>query len=289
MKRLTDKLSEITGKVWFAQNTQWECVLTTLPIVASATRVGGFCTKVRLATRTSQIIVYSVHLEPRWSAYYLPRGYSPNAVSGLGSEFGGWGNKLDHPITDPEYVSTVNANSGRPQQVQTIINDANNEIAANNYVIIAGDFNEPSCFDWTEETKDLFDHNGTVIDWASTATLRDAGWSDGYRELYPDPARYPAITWASDMPSSDLVVMNIGGGLDADNRDRIDFVFHKSEQLELTSAWIIGPEKTVANTYTRMPKTGDDNFFPLEEFLLHEWPTDHKGNLMEYQLRPLTT
>ncbi|OTA21649.1 hypothetical protein Xbed_00399 [Xenorhabdus beddingii] len=71
-------------------------------------------------------------------------------------------------------------------------------------LIMAGDFNEPSFMDWTEKTKDLFDHNGAVVFWTSSKLLASADYFDTYRVKYPDPVAYPGFTWPANNLNADI-------------------------------------------------------------------------------------
>ncbi len=107
------------------------------------------------------------------------------------------------PVTDPETVQRVNINSGRPKAISTFVDDAAKERAKGRSVILGGDFNEPSALDWTDGTRNLFDHNGVVVPWESTRLLDQAGFVDAYRSKYPNPATHPGFTWPSDNPDVD--------------------------------------------------------------------------------------
>ncbi len=62
-----------------------------------------------------------------------------------------------------------------------------------NLVVLGGDFNEPSHLDWQQNTKDMRDHNGLVINWDCSVLLYEAGFKDAYREIYPDAVTHPEI------------------------------------------------------------------------------------------------
>lgn len=73
----------------------------------------------------------------------------------------------------------------RDESIRLVIEDATKSDA--DFVILGGDFNEPSHLDWTEETKGLWDHNGAVVDWVCSKLLYEAGFRDAYRVKYPNP------------------------------------------------------------------------------------------------------
>lgn len=66
--------------------------------------------------------------------------------------------KLETPVTDKAEIEKANNESLRDESIRLLIEDATKSDA--DFVILGGDFNEPSHLDWTEETKGLWDHNG---------------------------------------------------------------------------------------------------------------------------------
>ena len=60
-------------------------------------------------------------------------------------------------------------------------------------LLLCGDFNSGSHLDWTEATKKL--HNGYVFPFPQSKALQEAGYRDTYREIHPDPAADPCVTW----------------------------------------------------------------------------------------------
>lgn len=250
-------------------------VLAAYPIVETATL--PFITKAVITVGPVQIAAYAAHLEYRWYATYLPRGYGAGAPSGEFSEYG-WNKMPGGPITDPEAVQRVNDASGRPDAVKHFIADARKELLMGRLVILGGDFNEPSTLDWTEETSNLFDHNGVVLPWRSTQALKDAGFTDDYRKKHPDPTRNPGFTWPASNPNA--AVSSLTWAPEADERDRIDYLFHFPDpRLVWRDTQLVGPRGSIVRNQ-RVDEASD------EAFLLSDiaWPTDHKGVLSTYAL-----
>ena len=81
-------------------------------------------------------------------------------------------------------------------------------------VVITGDFNEPSHLDWTEP---VFRERRcpVAVQWPTSAAVTAAGFTDAYRETYPDPLKKPGYTWTPITAEDDP----------KDRHDRIDFVF----------------------------------------------------------------
>lgn len=63
--------------------------------------------------------------------------------------------------------------------------EARKDIMLGRSVVIGGDFNEPSHLDWQSDTKDLWDHNGAIVNWDCSLMLQRAGFKDTYRENIP--------------------------------------------------------------------------------------------------------
>lgn len=237
-----------------------------------------FMTKAVVTVGPLEVAAYAAHLEYRWYATYLPRGYGAGVPRGELSE-SGWGKIPDGPTTDVATISRVNEASGRPKEIADFISDAHNEQARNRAVILGGDFNEPSALDWTPGTTRLFDHNGVVMRWESTQALHDAGFLDAYRDAHPDPVTHPGFTWPASNPN--VGINELTWAPEADERDRIDYVFHSPDpRVQLTSAEVVGPRASIVRS-ERVDEPGEDPFLLADT----PWPTDHKGVLASYQLR----
>ena len=157
------------------------------------------------------------------------------------------------------------------------IEQAKKDRAAGYTIILGGDFNEPSHQDWTEETKDLYDHHGFVIPWTVPVLLDEAGLKDAYREFYPDVLNYPGFTYPSDNPAKPAD--KITWAPKADERDRIDYIWYYPEKgLKVKDAAIFGPKNSIVRAQ-RVQETSKDKFIEP----LGVWPTDHKGVLVTFQ------
>ncbi|MFC9790052.1 Ig-like domain repeat protein [Rhodococcus sp. NPDC127528] len=260
------------GTKFYAAGSSDTGILSQFPI--SETSSLDSMTKTVITVDDIQIATYAAHLNYTSYATYLPRGYGAGVPSGEFSQYG-W-NKMPAPVTDVETVQRVNVNSGRPLAVTNFIADAEREKARGRSIIMGGDFNEPSTLDWTDATKDLFDHNGVVVPWASTQHLHDAGFVDAYRSRYPDPVTHPGFTWPSDNPAKST--SQLTWAPTADERDRIDYIFtDNASMLTLSDAGIVGPRSTIVRNQ-RVAETGQDNFAASPT----PWPTDHKAVLATY-------
>jgi hypothetical protein len=136
-------------------------------------------------------------------------------------------------------------------------------------VFLMGDFNEPSWLDWTEKTDTMFDHHGTIIPWQNTKTLSDNGFTDAFREFFPDEVSNPGITW----PSFATGKGSTSWTPKADERDRIDYIFYKGQQIGVADAALVGPRASYAYNVV------DTSYTSHEHFLAEDlpWPSDHKA------------
>lgn len=268
------KVAQALGAGWYSAGTGDTGVVSRYPILYSSqyTATPNYWTKAVLDCDDNKVTVYSVHLEYRWYTPYLIRGYG----SGEPGSPTGWGPLPNGPVTDTAALHSNNMASGRTSTIEALMTDASVERLAGRRVFIGGDFNEPSHLDWTAATKTSFGRNGVSYQWDTTKALEAQGWVDGYRAKHPDVSASPALTWPSDNADSTPEVL--GEGINADMRDRLDFIFHAPQAgLVLESATLIGPAGTIAMN-TRQPQVGVDQYTPFNG----SWPSDHKGNLQKF-------
>lgn len=214
------------------------------------------------------IILYSAHLDYTRYACYLPRGYSGTT----------W-EKIKEPIVDVDSIITVNRESFRDEAIKELIDDARKEREKGHFVFVGGDFNEPSYLDWTEETKNMFDHNGTVVPWDCSVILYENGFKDAYREFYPNPVTHPGFTFPSDNP--DMQVNKLTWAPEADERDRIDFIYYVPDaSLKLQDAVMVGPSSSIIRN-VRTEETSQDKFI----LPVSPWPTDHKAVMATFMIK----
>lgn len=226
----------------------------------------GSVLKARIEIDGRTVVVYSAHLDYTHYACYLPRGYS-----------GVTWKKLDAPVLDPREIEKANNESLRDEAIQGVIEDAEKE--KGNIILLGGDFNEPSHLDWKENTKELWDHNGTVVRWDCSVMLEKNGFKDAYREMYPNPVTHPGFTFPSD--NSDMEVNKLTWAPEADERDRIDFIYFKPDKkLKLVDAAVVGPRSSIVRG-KRTEEAGKDKFIQPAG----TWPTDHKAVLVTFKLK----
>lgn len=219
------------------------------------------------------VCFYACHLDYMHYECYLPRGYS-----GVTWE------KIDMPVTDEKTVLEANRLSFRDESIRAFIQDAQAEIDKGHSVIVGGDFNEPSHLDWQSDTKNLYDHNGAVINWDCSVMLYQAGFKDAYREKYPDPVNYPGFTFpAGNKLAEKAKLEKLAWAPEVDERDRIDFIYFRpvNAGISIQESILVGPSETVLQGKIVENNSKDKFFIPKGI-----WPTDHKGNLTTFKLTP---
>ena len=228
----------------------------------------GQVLKTKINVHNHPVIFYSVHLDYTNYACYLPRGY--DCVT--------W-KKMDQPIIDEQEILEANRKSTRDEAVRDIIADVNKE-SKKYSIIIGGDFNEPSHLDWIEQNKNLYDRQGAVIPWDCSMMLYRAGFKDTFREIYANPLTHPGFTYPSYNPA--VPIEKITWAPQADDRDRIDYLYFKSNsrKLKLKNIKIVGPEATIRHAQKQEKESEDDFLLPK-----NVWPSDHKGLLATFIIK----
>lgn len=225
----------------------------------------GSIHKLTATVEGRKVNVYTAHLDYLNDAYYNVRGYDGST----------W--KEVTPPATVEELLRLNDLSWRDDAIRVFLNEARHDIAAGDVVVVGGDFNEPSWQDWTASTAQLYNHRGFVVPWTVSKLLTDAGFKDAYRELHPDVLRFPGFTY----PSYNAAVPSekITWAPNADERDRIDYIFYKGEGLRAVSAKVFGPDSCVCRSKAMPDLPGEPVVKPIGT-----WPTDHKGVLVEMNL-----
>ncbi|MBI9016394.1 MAG: endonuclease/exonuclease/phosphatase family protein [Phycisphaerae bacterium] len=271
-KRIVEALKQ-KGYIYYAQRSEDTGLLSRFPIlnqqaIFPVENDRGSITKALIDVKGITIALYSAHLDYRNCACYLPRGYHSST----------W-KKLPAPVTDIAVIKADNLASRRDEAIDAFIKDAQNEVKKGSIVFLGGDFNEPSHLDWTADTKELFDHNGVVIQWRNSVRLTEAGFVDVYRQIYPNPVSHPGFTFPAD--NQDIGINRLAWSPDADDRDRIDFVyFYPDCRLNLKKTAIIGPNGSIVRN-NRVAETSQDLFIAPVGI----WPTDHKAILAVFDLK----
>lgn len=270
MPKLVTALKQ-KGLTYYQARVDGRGLLSKYPI-AEAKRINEWMFKGVCNVNGKRIAVYPAHANYVYYSCYYPRGYND------GGDNGDW-SKMAAPNTDVEVILERNRLSGRPASTQRFIDDAKQEVARGALVFFAGDLNEPSHLDWQADTKDLWDHNGCVVNWQSSVLMYDNGFVDAYRVKHPNAVEYPGLTWPADNTAVD--VSQLVWAADADERDRIDFVYYYPyDGLTVEKAQIVGPSGSIARSQ-RVPENTKDEFIAPAG---NRWPSDHKGVLITFKL-----
>lgn len=215
-----------------------------------------------------EITFYTVHLQYTKAANYLPRAYDADT----------W-EKLPAPVLSADSIIQNNKLSTRDEAIAAFIKDARQETKKGRLVFLGGDFNEPSHLDWTKRTKNLFDHHGQIVPWNNTLSLQKNGFIDAYRKQFPNEVSHPGFTfpaYITTVPTKKLV-----WAPDADERDRIDFIFYrKNKAVRLKDVTIVGPKESILKGQPVTEATKDPFLLPQGN-----WPTDHKALLADFVIK----
>jgi len=270
-ERLITSLKE-KGYTFYSEKSEDTGLLSKYPIIKQTalypvTNDHGSITKAIINVNGTEIAFYSGHLDYLNCALYLPRGYDGST----------W-EKLPSPITDKNEIEKINLSSLRDDAIQVFIKDAKKEISNGRIIIYGGDNNEPSHLDWREENKNLYDHNGVVMNWNVSMELEKNGFIDAYRKIFPNPVTHPGFTYPAN--NIKVPVKKLAWSPKADDRDRIDYIFYYPDnRLKLENSIILGPKGDIVRNKRVLQPTDDIFLKPLGI-----WPTDHKAVLSEFTL-----
>lgn len=212
-----------------------------------------------------EVALYTCHLDYRHCTYYDVYGYSGTT----------WEKR--EPLLDIDSILADNVASKRDDAMKAIIEHAEKDREQNRLIFIGGDYNEPSHLDWTEETKDMYFHQGLIIPWTVSTLLAEAGYTDTYREIYPSAVTHPGFTFPSANPH--VNIEKLLWAAESDERERVDFIHYAPhKQLILKDAIIWGPKESIKEGKVITENTED--IFKIGESI---WPTDHKAVLATFE------
>ncbi|EGK01306.1 endonuclease/exonuclease/phosphatase family protein [Dysgonomonas gadei] len=255
---------------YYSARIDGRAIISKYPIIEQQ-RVNKWQFKAVLNVDGRRVAVYPAHSEYRYYTCYYPRGYNDGSKN--------W-NKLKAPITDVDTMLEVCNLSGRIESAQDFINDARTEISKGALVIYAGDFNEPSHLDWQAGTANMFGHNGCIVNWGVSSLLYRNGFKDAYREIHPDVINYPGFTFPAN--NKDIEPDAITWVPDADERERIDFVYYYPDKhLVVKKAELFGPKGCIVKGKRDKEVAKDPIILPFN----NHWPSDHKGVLITFEVK----
>ena len=143
---------------------------------------------------------------------------------------------------------------GRLEALEPVLDAAGRLQDADVPVVVLGDFNAPSHRDWTAETVGLREHVSEV-DWPVSQAVEDAGFTDAYRTIHPDPVTEQGLTWPAARPEAG----SYNPALTGKPSDRIDMTFVSSD-ITVEDSLIVGEES-----------------YDGTDIAVEPWPTDHRG------------
>lgn len=269
--RIVESLKD-SGHTFYSFYSYDSGVLSRYPIVDSTTVYPcvddhGSAYRALIDMNGQELALYTTHLDYLNCTYYDVKGYDGSS----------W--KKRPPMVDVDSVLANNTLSMRDDGMKAILKKAKEDIEQNRIVIVGGDFNEPSHLDWIETTKHLYDRQGLTVPWTVSKMLEAEGYTDAYRELYPDPLTHPGITYPADCP--EIEVSRLTWAPESDERERIDFIHYAPHKgLSVTDALIWGPQGSIKASQRVKENTQD--IFGIGEGI---WPTDHKGVLVTFELK----
>ena len=131
----------------------------------------------------------------------------------------------------------------RDDEIRKILNVLKPFIAESDSIpiIMGGDFNIHSHLDWTEATKNRYNHGGAVVNWTVSKEMENAGFKDSFREINPDPVKNIGRTWMhpvnEDWEFKRSALERTGKYMPYDESeilryDRIDFIYYQGELLK---------------------------------------------------------
>jgi len=158
----------------------------------------------------------------------------------------------DGKLTTSE-AAEASARTARLHQVEGMLAEINGH--RDLPIVLVGDFNEPSCLDWTA-TAIRHRRNPALtfpVDWPATALLLAEGFKDAYRDVFPDVTRYPGYTWTSVE----------GLWRQPEIHDRIDLIYVSRDRFRVDGAWVVGEPSD------------------LTDLVVEPWPSDHRAVVAE--------
>jgi endonuclease/exonuclease/phosphatase family metal-dependent hydrolase len=195
-------------------------------------------TGVKLQTGENKYVwVFNQHLN------HCP--YEPYRLSGI--EYCG-GTTL---YTEEEAIAS--AWEARKNDVELAVTEIKAVQADKIPVFLTGDFNEPSCLDWTERAAEAGLCKIPVA-WPATKKLQEeTGIKDSYRTVHPDEVSCPGHTW-TPRPAENEVF------------DRIDFVFFWGNGVTVVKSEIAGEK------------------IPESDIVIQDYPSDHRAVMSTFYI-----
>jgi endonuclease/exonuclease/phosphatase family metal-dependent hydrolase len=227
----------------FAKDLGWHAlasggsptIISRYPIVAKSAHKTG--AKIRLGEK-KYVWVFNIHL--------APSPYGPYQLNGVK-----YGNAPFLTTEEEVVASSIKARGAAAERIIADIREAQKEGFP---VFLTGDFNEPSCLDWTEPAAKAGKCK-IPVKWPTTAAFQErAGMTDSYRKKFPDVVTHRGYSWTPRPAKKEVL-------------DRIDFVFYHGDQVQVKNVQVIG-------------EPGDSSDIKIEDY-----PSDHRAVLATFVVK----
>lgn len=213
-----EKLAQLLG--WNYYEDHWSCILTRFEIVDRLD--GGI--KIKLASG-QEAYVFNLHLPSN--------PYQPYQLLNIRPK---WHKHWNTPFIKTEEEAIVGARAARGGEISSLLGQIRSLPDKEAPVFVVGDFNEPSHLDWTEKAAKSGRHPLKVA-YPTSQEMAKAGFDDAWRTIYPDEIKKPGFTWSPLTKADDP----------KDHHDRIDFVYFRGKDIEVTDVKIVGENKENAD------------------------------------------
>jgi len=173
-------------------------------------------------------------------------------------------------ISDEDLIAGEWVGSNRKQQAEAIIEHLRDEgqLERDIPLLVGGDWNCPSHLDWTVDAARVYKRRRVLPLPVSTA-MQSAGFTDTFRELYPNPVQHPGITW-----SPMFRIKGEGDEQVEQGFERIDRLYLKNPSQHGTH-WELRP---VAGHV--LPLIWEDESIPIVD---REFPSDHGALVVDLE------
>lgn len=212
-----------------------------------------------------------------YSRYPIVEKYAFDRIGGF--NFGGVKVNVDgkpvrlfatwlHYLPDARLVPTTESEDSilawekegtRDDEIQTILSCIKPMLAETDSIpiIMGGDFNIHSHLDWTEATRNLYNHGGAVVHWPVSVAMEQAGFKDSFREMNPSPEEHLGVTWLTDEEGNET------------RSDRIDYIYYQGKTIQAVSS------ECYDNSLGKQFRFKGKDFF---------YPSDHGFVLSEFRI-----
>ncbi len=183
--------------------------------------------------------VYPIHLTPHLNPSDIANDFLPKPLP----EYAHCG------ILTPAQVEQE-TKVPHEREMNAAMNMAIRKNTDNSPVLFLGDYNEPSHLDWTADAVEAEIYN-VEVNWFVSNFMIENGFSDAYRDFYPDEVENPGLT-IGKFPYGNCEGVEI----------RIDYIY-ATEEFETHDVQIVG------------------NDLAKVDYVIEDWPSDHMAVLAD--------